>query len=96
MSGILIVARGVFKESVRDRIPYNLVFFAVLLMAASFLLAQLTAGELKAYCSERLAGYKVPREIEFLADLPKSAVLKILRRELREREMLKRRSQESA
>jgi Cu-processing system permease protein len=42
---VLIVARGVFKESVRDRIPYNLVFFAVLLMASSFLLAQLTAGQ---------------------------------------------------
>jgi len=45
MTAILIVARGVFKESIRDRIPYNLVFFAVLLMAASFLLAQLTAGQ---------------------------------------------------
>lgn len=45
MSAILIVARGVFKESIRDRIAYNLVFFAVLLMAASFLLAQLTAGQ---------------------------------------------------
>jgi ABC-type transport system involved in multi-copper enzyme maturation permease subunit len=45
VSAIVIVARGVFKESIRDRIPYNLVFFAVLLMAASFLLAQLTAGQ---------------------------------------------------
>jgi Cu-processing system permease protein len=45
MSAILIVASGVFKESIRDRIAYNLVFFAVLLMAASFLLAQLTAGQ---------------------------------------------------
>jgi Cu-processing system permease protein len=45
VTAILIVARGVFKESIRDRIPYNLVFFAVLLMAASFLLAQLTAGQ---------------------------------------------------
>lgn len=45
MSAILVVAGGVFKDSVRDRIAYNLVFFAVLLMAASFLLAQLTAGQ---------------------------------------------------
>jgi ABC-type transport system involved in multi-copper enzyme maturation permease subunit len=45
MSAVLILARGVFKDSVRDRVPYNLVFFAVLLMAASFLLAQLTAGQ---------------------------------------------------
>jgi Cu-processing system permease protein len=45
VSAILIVARSVFKESIRDRIAYNLVFFAVLLMATSFLLAQLTAGQ---------------------------------------------------
>src|SRR5688500_11254063 len=45
MSAVIVIARGVFKESIRDRIPYNLVFFAVLLMAASFLLAQLTAGQ---------------------------------------------------
>jgi Cu-processing system permease protein len=45
MSAVAIVARGVFKESIRDRIPYNLVFFAVVLMAASFLLAQVTAGQ---------------------------------------------------
>lgn len=45
MTAVLIVARGVFKESIRDRIAYNLVFFSVLLMAASILLAQLTAGQ---------------------------------------------------
>ncbi|HVQ13364.1 MAG TPA: ABC transporter permease subunit, partial [Vicinamibacterales bacterium] len=45
MTAVLTVARGVFKDSIRDRVPYNLVFFAVLLMAASFLLAQLTAGQ---------------------------------------------------
>jgi ABC-type transport system involved in multi-copper enzyme maturation permease subunit len=42
---IAIVAGGVFRDSIRDRIAYGLVFFAVLLMAASFLLAQLTAGQ---------------------------------------------------
>jgi Cu-processing system permease protein len=45
MKAVITVAVGVFKESVRDRVAYNLVFFAVLLMAASFLLAQLTAGQ---------------------------------------------------
>lgn len=45
---------------------------------------------LRAYLGERLAPYKVPREVEFLAELPKSTVLKILRRELRERELGKR------
>jgi Cu-processing system permease protein len=42
---IAIVAGGVFRDSIRDRMAYGLVFFAVLLMAASFLLAQLTAGQ---------------------------------------------------
>jgi long-chain acyl-CoA synthetase len=46
--------------------------------------------ELLAFLRERLAPYKVPREIEFLAELPKSTVMKILRRELRERELAKR------
>jgi long-chain acyl-CoA synthetase len=39
-----------------------------------------------AHCSERLAKYKVPTEIEFLTALPKSAAGKVLRRELREKE----------
>jgi ABC-type transport system involved in multi-copper enzyme maturation permease subunit len=39
------VAVNVFKESVRDRVPYNLAFFAVLLIASSYLLGQLTAGQ---------------------------------------------------
>ena len=36
-------------------------------------------------CRENLTAYKMPREIEFMAELPKSNVGKILRRELRER-----------
>jgi ABC-type transport system involved in multi-copper enzyme maturation permease subunit len=40
-----LVAYHVFKESVRDKVLYNLVFFAVLLIAASFLIGQLTAGQ---------------------------------------------------
>lgn len=40
-----LVAGSVFKESVRDRVPYSLVLFAVLLMAASYLISQLTAGQ---------------------------------------------------
>ena len=44
------------------------------------------------FLRERLAPYKVPREIEFLTELPKSTVLKVLRRELRERELAKLRA----
>jgi ABC-type transport system involved in multi-copper enzyme maturation permease subunit len=42
---ISTVAVNVFRESVRDRVPYNLVLFAVLLIASSYLLGQLTAGQ---------------------------------------------------
>ena len=39
------IALQVFRESVRDRVLYNLVLFAVLLIAASYLIGQLTAGQ---------------------------------------------------
>jgi ABC-type transport system involved in multi-copper enzyme maturation permease subunit len=45
MDVIRFVAVNVFRESVRDRVPYNLVLFAILLMGASYLLGQLTAGQ---------------------------------------------------
>jgi long-chain acyl-CoA synthetase len=53
--------------------------------------SSLDAEAIETYARENLAAYKVPREIEFLAELPKSSVLKILRRELRDRELAKRR-----
>ena len=43
----------------------------------------LTAEQLKAWCHQRMTGYKRPKYIEFRDDLPKSNVGKILRRELR-------------
>jgi long-chain acyl-CoA synthetase len=43
-----------------------------------------TPHDLIKYCKENLTGYKCPRDIEFRADLPKSNVGKILRRELRD------------
>jgi ABC-type transport system involved in multi-copper enzyme maturation permease subunit len=45
MRAVRVVAGGVFRDAIRDRIAYGLVFFAVLLIAASILLAQLTAGQ---------------------------------------------------
>ena len=45
MRAIRTVAVRVFRESVRDRVPYNLVVFAVLLMGSSYVLGQLTAGQ---------------------------------------------------
>jgi Cu-processing system permease protein len=47
MSGAAIraVALAVFKESVRDRVPYSLVLFSVVLMAAALLMSRLTAAQ---------------------------------------------------
>ncbi|WP_329542305.1 class I adenylate-forming enzyme family protein [Streptomyces sp. NBC_01358] len=45
--------------------------------------ASVEPGELGAYCKERLAAYKYPREVEILTELPKTTSGKILRRELR-------------
>ena len=45
MRVIRLVAVNVFKESVRDKVLYNLVAFAVLLIVSTFLLGQLTAGQ---------------------------------------------------
>jgi long-chain acyl-CoA synthetase len=44
----------------------------------------LTAEVVIRHCREHLTGYKVPREVEFRAELPKTNVGKILRRELRD------------
>lgn len=46
--------------------------------------AALTIEELAAYCKKRFTGYKQPKYIEFRAELPKTNVGKILRRELRD------------
>ncbi len=42
-----------------------------------------TPEEIIEYCKENLVKYKVPKYVEFVKDLPKSAVGKILRKELR-------------
>jgi len=49
----------------------------------------LTEEDVIAYCRENLAPYKVPRFIEFIDELPKSAVGKVLRRKLKEMEETK-------
>ncbi|MBT5542171.1 MAG: AMP-binding protein [Gammaproteobacteria bacterium] len=44
----------------------------------------LTEKEVLEYCKDNLTGYKVPKAIEFIAELPKTNVGKVLRRALRE------------
>jgi long-chain acyl-CoA synthetase len=43
----------------------------------------ITEDDVRNFCRERLAGYKVPKQVVFIDELPKSAVGKILRRELK-------------
>jgi ABC-type transport system involved in multi-copper enzyme maturation permease subunit len=45
MSAMLAIAVNTFRESVRDKVLYNLVLFATLLIGASYLIGQLTAGQ---------------------------------------------------
>jgi len=42
MSRVLIVARNTFREAVRDRVLYNLVFFALLMIAAAVIVGQIS------------------------------------------------------
>jgi len=46
--------------------------------------SSLTKDEVISYCRENLTGYKVPKQVEFRKELPKTNVGKILRRALRE------------
>ena len=46
--------------------------------------ATLNEAQIRAWCREQLTGYKQPKVIEFRADLPKTAVGKVLRRALRD------------
>lgn len=46
----------------------------------------LTADTMVEHCRKHMTAYKIPRHVEFVAELPKSPVGKVLRRELREME----------
>jgi long-chain acyl-CoA synthetase len=47
-----------------------------------------TTEEIRAYCRKQLAGYKVPKQVEFTDSLPKTLVGKVLRRALVEKQRL--------
>jgi acyl-CoA synthetase (AMP-forming)/AMP-acid ligase II len=46
--------------------------------------ASVTDKDIKAHVKSNLAGYKVPRDVEFVDELPRTSTGKILKRELRE------------
>jgi long-chain acyl-CoA synthetase len=45
---------------------------------------KITKSEIIEWSKQKLAGYKYPRQVEFIAELPRTAVGKIFRRKLRE------------
>jgi long-chain acyl-CoA synthetase len=51
--------------------------------------ATASEAEMKVFCRERLAPYKVPSQFEVVSELPKTQVGKVLRRILKERELTK-------
>lgn len=55
-----------------------------------------TEPEIIAFCRERLAAFRVPHQIEFRAELPKSQVGKVLRRALRDEDRASREAAASA
>ena len=44
----------------------------------------LTAANVRDFCREDLAGYKKPREVVFVEDLPRNALGKVLKHRVRE------------
>jgi acyl-CoA synthetase (AMP-forming)/AMP-acid ligase II len=46
--------------------------------------AEPDVGGIIAHCRERIAGYKTPKSVDFIAVLPRNPSGKVLRRELRE------------
>jgi long-chain acyl-CoA synthetase len=48
--------------------------------------AEVTAAALRSYCRERIAPYKVPAEVTFVAEIPKTPAGKVWRRALKEQE----------
>ncbi len=51
--------------------------------------ATATEAEIVAFCREKLAPFKVPKQVEFVKELPMTLVGKVLRRALREKESAK-------
>ncbi len=45
--------------------------------------AEISADELRSHCAAELAGYKVPKRVEFVAELPRTGSGKVMRRALR-------------
>lgn len=47
----------------------------------------ITSEQIRAFCKQKIAGFKVPKEVEILSELPKTPSGKVIIRELKERSM---------
>ncbi len=56
----------------------------------------MTRDDVRSFCDGLLAPYKIPYEVEFIDEIPKSTVMKVLRRELRDMEIERRKKTEPA
>jgi acyl-CoA synthetase (AMP-forming)/AMP-acid ligase II len=45
----------------------------------------LSSDDISAFCADRIAGYKKPRRIEFVSELPQNSIGKIDKKKLREK-----------
>lgn len=73
---VAMVAVGAVPDEAKGEVPKA---YVVLRPSA----AAVSAETLLAHCREHLAAYKVPRRLQFVADLPKTSTGKVLRRALR-------------
>jgi len=58
--------------------------------------AELSEDEVKSFVKSNLAGYKVPRDVEFIDELPRNATGKVLKRELKDDEEASSKEEETA
>ena len=76
----MLLSHPAVREAATFPLPHKLA--GQLAGAAVVLEGEVTYEQLKEYCAERLAIYKVPYVIAFRKDLPRNAMGKLLRREL--------------
>ena len=74
------------SEHAKARVEQNVADFGQRLKAFVVTKGELSEDEVKKYVKEHLARYKVPREVEFLDELPRNATGKVLKRELQEKD----------
>lgn len=80
---VLYAHNGV-QEAVVFGVPHPVWVEAVTAAVVARDTAHVSEADLLAHCRERLAGYKIPKRVIFVASLPKNPSGKILKRQLRE------------